>query len=33
LITALFVSRLIFDFSTDVLRISRLSIMWRRVQG
>jgi len=33
LITALFVSRLIFDFATDVLRISRLSIMWRRVQG
>ena len=33
LITALFVSRLIFDFATDVLRVSRLSIMWRRVQG
>ena len=31
--TALFVSRLIFDFSTDVLRVSRLSIMWRRVAG
>jgi preprotein translocase subunit SecD len=34
LITALFVSRLIFDFATDVLKVSRLSIMWRRrVQG
>jgi preprotein translocase subunit SecD len=33
LITALFVSRLIFDFATDALRMSRLSIMWRRVQG
>jgi preprotein translocase subunit SecD len=33
LITALFVSRLIFDFATDVLRVSKLSIMWRRVQG
>jgi preprotein translocase subunit SecD len=33
LITALFVSRLIFDFATDVLRVSRLSIMWRRVKG
>ena len=33
LFTALFVSRLIFDFATDVLRVSRLSIMWRRVQG
>ncbi len=31
--TALFVSRLIFDFSTDALRVSRLSIMWRRVAG
>jgi preprotein translocase subunit SecD len=29
--TALFVSRLIFDFTTDVLRIRRLSIAWRRV--
>jgi preprotein translocase subunit SecD len=29
--TALFVSRLIYDFSTDVLKVSRLSIMWRRV--
>jgi preprotein translocase subunit SecD len=31
--TALVVSRLIFDFATDVLRVSRLSIMWRRVAG
>jgi preprotein translocase subunit SecD len=29
--TALFVSRLIFDFTTDVLRVRRLSIAWRRV--
>ena len=31
--TALFVSRLIFDFSTDVLKIRRLSIGWRRAAG
>jgi len=29
--TALFVSRLIYDFSTDVLRIPRLSLGWRRL--
>jgi len=29
--TALFVSRMIFDFSTDVLKVRRLSITWRRV--
>jgi preprotein translocase subunit SecD len=29
--TALFVSRLIYDFSTDVLRIPRLSLAWRRL--
>ena len=29
--TALFVSRLIYDFSTDVLRIGRLSLGWRRL--
>jgi len=29
--TALFVSRLIYDFNTDVLRIRRLSLGWRRV--
>jgi preprotein translocase subunit SecD len=28
--TALFVSRLIFDFATDVLRVKKLSISWRR---
>jgi preprotein translocase subunit SecD len=27
--TALFVSRLIFDFNTDVLRVKRLSLSWR----
>jgi preprotein translocase subunit SecD len=30
--TALFVSRLIFDFFTDVTGITRLSISWRRLQ-
>jgi preprotein translocase subunit SecD len=30
--TALFVSRLIFDFFTDVTGITRLSIGWRRLQ-
>lgn len=29
MISALFVSRLIFDFNTDVLRFSRISITWR----
>jgi preprotein translocase subunit SecD len=29
MISALFVSRLIFDFNTDVLRFSRISISWR----
>ncbi len=29
MISALFVSRLIFDFNTDVLRVSRISISWR----
>ena len=29
--TALFVSRLIYDFNTDVLRIPRLSLGWRRL--
>ncbi len=29
--TALFLSRLVFDFTTDVLKVSRLSITWRRV--
>jgi preprotein translocase subunit SecD len=29
--TALFVSRMIFDFTTDVLKVRRLSITWRRV--
>jgi preprotein translocase subunit SecD len=29
--TALFVSRLIYDFNTDVLRIRRLSLGWRRL--
>jgi preprotein translocase subunit SecD len=28
--TSLFVSRLIFDFATDVLRVKKLSISWRR---
>ncbi|MCL2070498.1 MAG: protein translocase subunit SecD [Treponema sp.] len=30
--TALFVSRLIFDFSTDVLGTKKLSISWRKVE-
>ncbi|MBN1834860.1 MAG: protein translocase subunit SecD [Spirochaetales bacterium] len=30
--TALFVSRMIFDFSTDVLKVKRLSITWRKVR-
>jgi len=29
--TALFVSRLIYDFNTDVLKIHRLSLAWRRL--
>lgn len=29
--TALFVSRMIFDFATDTLKVNRLSISWRRV--
>jgi hypothetical protein len=29
--TALFVSRLIYDFNTDVLGIKRLSLGWRRL--
>ena len=33
LFTALFVVRLIFDFNTDVLKISKLAIMWRRVDS
>jgi preprotein translocase subunit SecD len=31
--TALFVSRLVFDFALDVLKINKLSISWRRVAG
>ena len=31
--TALFVSRLIFDFGTDVLRQKNLSVSWRRITG
>ncbi|MDR1317060.1 MAG: protein translocase subunit SecD [Spirochaetales bacterium] len=31
--TAIFVSRLIFDFRTDVMGMTRLSISWRRLQG
>jgi len=30
--TALFVSRLIFDFETDVMRRKKLSITWSRIQ-
>ena len=30
--TALFVSRLIFDFSTDVFRSKKVSITWARIQ-
>jgi preprotein translocase subunit SecD len=30
--TALFVSRILFDFSTDVLKLTKLSISWRRLQ-
>jgi preprotein translocase subunit SecD len=30
--TALFVSRLIFDFRTDVMGLTKLSISWRRLQ-
>lgn len=33
LFTALFIARLIFDFNTDVLRLKKLTIMWRRVEG
>ncbi len=29
--TSLFVSRLLFDFSTEVLRVKKLSISWRRL--
>jgi len=29
--TALFVSRLVFDFSVEVLKVSKLSISWRRL--
>jgi preprotein translocase subunit SecD len=29
MISALFISRLIFDFNTDVLKLSRISITWR----
>ncbi len=32
LFTALFVSRLIFDFSIEALKVKRLSIMWRKVK-
>lgn len=32
MISALFISRLIFDFNTDVLRASRISISWRAVK-
>jgi preprotein translocase subunit SecD len=32
LFTSLFVSRLIFDFETDVLKARRISIAWRKVQ-
>ncbi len=32
LFTALFVSRLIFDFSIETLKVKRLSIMWRKVK-
>lgn len=31
--TALFVSRLIFDFSTDVLRTKKVNISWARIQA
>jgi preprotein translocase subunit SecD len=31
--TAIFVSRLIFDFRTDVMGMTKLSISWRRLQG
>jgi preprotein translocase subunit SecD len=29
--TALFVSRILFDFTTDVLKVNKLSISWRRL--
>jgi preprotein translocase subunit SecD len=29
--TALFVSRILFDFTTDVLKVNKLSISWRRM--
>jgi preprotein translocase subunit SecD len=32
MISALIVSRLIFDFNTEVLKFKRLSISWRRVK-
>jgi preprotein translocase subunit SecD len=31
--TALFVSRLIFDFGTDVMRSKNVSISWRKISG
>jgi preprotein translocase subunit SecD len=31
LFTSLFVSRLIFDFETDVLKTKRISIAWRKI--
>jgi preprotein translocase subunit SecD len=30
--SAIFVSRILFDFSTDVLKLQKLSISWRRLQ-
>jgi preprotein translocase subunit SecD len=31
--TALFVSRLMFDFSTDVMHSKKVSVSWFRIQG
>ena len=30
--SAIFVSRILFDFTTDVLKVKKLSISWRRFQ-
>lgn len=33
LFTALFIARLVFDFNTDVLKMKKITIMWKKVEG
>ena len=33
LFTVLFISRLLFDFGTDTIKLKRMSISWQRIQA